>query len=197
MHSEDARPGRAHRGPKRAPELCVGFRCQNLCDSATSTQVEPSSSARLPRRNMVGTLILNTWTLNLSPRQWHDCSGAVGQLACALAGDAGGFAGGDWSRFLDSTHESLPAAQAVAARVKRWDQIEPWIRKVFQVNQNPIWEFAFQMPPEWYGGDRRTLTHVLHKLSRRQLDIPRALHHFLRVGYLPELKMSASGVVRA
>jgi len=197
MHSEDERQGRAHRRPKRAPELCVGFRCQNLCHSATSTQAEPSSSARSRRRNLVGILVLNTWTLNLSPRQWNDCSSAVGQLDCALAGDAGGLAGGDWSRFLDSTYDSLPAAQAVAARVKKWDQINPWVQKVFQANLDPIWEFAFRMPPEWYGGNRRTLTHVLEKLGRRQWEIGNALLHFLRVGYFPELRMSASGIVGA
>jgi hypothetical protein len=142
-------------------------------------------------------LVLNSWTLNLSPRQWNDCSGAVDQLDCALAGDAGGLAGGDWSRFLDSTHESLPAAQAVAARVKKWDQINPWVQKVFQANLDPIWEFAFRMPPEWYGGNRRTLTHVLEKLGRRQWEIGNALLHFLRVGYFPELRMSASGIVGA
>jgi hypothetical protein len=106
-------------------------------------------------------------------------------------------AGGDWSRFLDSTYDSLPAAQAVAARVKKWEHIGPWVQKVFQANLDPIWEFAFWMPPEWYGGNRRTLTQVLDKLGRRQWEIARALHHFIRVGYLPQFRMSASRVVGA
>jgi len=186
----DARPGRAHCVAMQALELCAGFRCLDPRHQERGPLEEPFPIDRRNARHLMGALVFDAWTLNLSPRQWSiDFSAASGRVECVLVGDSGGLAGGDWSRFVDSTHESLPAVQAIAVKVRKWEQIGPWIAKMASADLNPIWELAFQMPPQWYGGGRRTLSHVLDKLGHRQWDLARALHHFIRVGYLPALRM--------
>jgi len=187
----DTRPGRAHRAPRHAPELCAGYRY--LEPPGRPPREKPFPLDRRNARHLMGALVFDTWTLNLLPRQWSsDFSQATGRIEVALVGDAGGLAGGDWSRFLGSTHLSLPGVQAIAAKVRRWEQIGPWIGKMAGADLNPIWELAFQMRPLWYGGCGRTLSHVLDKLSRRQWDLARALHNFIKEGYLPALKKQPS-----
>jgi hypothetical protein len=189
LRDGDVRGGRAHREPGRAPQVCAGFRYPE-----TRPQDEPFREGLLPpgqrsRRRLVGALVFDTWTLNLLPREWSaDLDGATGRSECTLASNAGGLAGGDWLQFLSSTHESLPAVQAVATTVRRWAQIDPWVHEMVCANLNPIWELAFQMPPAWYGGCRSTLSHVLDKLGSRQWDLAKAMHHFIKVGYFPSFK---------
>jgi hypothetical protein len=198
LGGHDTRPGRSHPMTGHAPELCAGFRYPEPHQSGWPPRRKPFPLDRRSTRHLMGALVFDTWTLNLSPRQWSsDFSQATGRIEIALVGDAGGLAGGDWSRFLDSTHLSLPGVQAIAAKVRRWEQIGPWIGKMAGADLNPIWELAFQMPPAWYGGSGRTLSHVLDKLSRRQWDLPRALHNFVKEGYLPALKMRPSRAITA
>jgi hypothetical protein len=194
LGSRDTRGGRPHREPGLAPELCAGFRCQDRRQPGGAFREGSLPPGQRNKRQLRGALVLDTWTLNLLPREWSaDLNEATGRNECTLAGGAGGLAGGDWLQFLGSTHESLPAAQAIAATVRRWEQIGPWVNKMANADLNPMWEIAFQMPPLWYGGCRRTLSHVLDKLGRRQWELGRAMHHFIRVGYLPSLKMQPWG----
>jgi hypothetical protein len=141
----------------------------------------------------MGALVFDIWTLNKCARDWATAfSGTTGRTECTLVDDGGGLSGSDWGPFLNSTYQSLPAPQVIAAKVTKWAQLEPWLRRVGGLDMNPIWELAFQMPELWYGGRRRGLTNVLNKLSMRQWDLPRAVHHFIQAGYFPAFKMPPS-----
>jgi hypothetical protein len=190
LPGHDARPGRAHHAPRRGPELCVGFRLLEPWHSDRSGREEPVPADQRNRRHLIGALVFDVWTLNLSPRQWiTGFNQGTGRNESTLVSDAGGLAGGDWARYTGSTFESLPAVQAMAAKVKRWEQVSPWIQKMAEVDLNPMWELSAQMPPQWYGECLRSLSHVLDQVGRRQWDIARALHHFMKVGYLPSMRM--------
>jgi hypothetical protein len=185
----DMRGGRAHREPGRAPQFCAGFLYPKQHQPGKPSREGLFPPGQRSRRSLIGAMVLDTWTLNLLPREWStDLNDATGRSECTLASNAGGLAGGDWLRFIGSTHESLPAVQAVATTVRRWEQIDPGVQKIACANLNPIWELAFQMPPSWYGNCRRTLSHVLDKLGSRQWDLGRAMHHFISVGYFPSFK---------
>lgn len=189
LRGSDVRGGRAHREPGRAPQLCAGFRYPKQGQPGKPLREGPLPPGQRGRRRLIGAMVFDTWTLNLLPREWStDLTDATGRNECTLVSNAGGLAGGDWLRFLGSTHESLPAVQAVATTVRRWEQISPWVQKMACADLNPIWELAFQMPPSWYGGCRRTLSHVLDELGSRQWDLGKAMHHFIRVGYFPSFK---------
>jgi hypothetical protein len=188
----DTRPGRAHRAPRRSPEFCVGFRQPSTPPAHPSDHEGTALTAR-NRRDLMGALVFDIWTLNMCARGWAAAfSGITGRTECTLVDDIGGLSGSDWGLFLNSTYQSLPAPQVIGAKVTRWTQLEPWLRRVRELDMNPIWELVFQMPALWYGGDRRGLTSVLDKLSMRQWDLPRAVHHFIQAGYFPAFKMPPS-----
>lgn len=188
----DTRPGRAHRDPRRTPEFCAGFRQSSPPVAHASDHKGLPLTAR-NRRDLIGALVFDIWTLNMYARDWAAAfSGVTGRTECTLVDDSGGLSGSDWGPFLNSTYQSLPAPQVIAAKVTRWAQLEPWLRRVRGLDMNPIWELVFQMPALWYGGRRQGLTNVLDKLSMRQWDLPRAVHHFIQAGYFPAFKMLPS-----
>jgi len=184
----DTRLGRGHGIVTRAPELCAGFRQNESSPLFTSAhERQPLTGRNL--RDLMGALVFDIWTLNISSRRWTaGFDDATGRIECMLAGNSGGFHGGDWAGFIGSTYKSQVAPQAVASRVKGWSQLDPWLRKASALDLNSIWELAFQMPEAWYGGCRPALAALLESLGRRQWDLSRATLHFLRLGYLPSLK---------
>jgi len=146
-------------------------------------------------RQQLGSLVFDIWTMSLLPRQWlSGFNEATGKVDSILVDNNGGLAGGDWIRFLASEIKSLVAPQASAANVRRWEQLDPWISRAIGLDLNPLWEIAFQMPPEWYGCDRQILASVLGKLATRGWELSRAAHHFVEMGYFPGLKMPPSRV---
>jgi hypothetical protein len=190
--ANDIRPGRAHRDLRRSPELCAGFRRVDSAPSSVSEHERPPLTAR-NLRDLMGALVLDIWTLNMSPRGWSAAfTEATGRTECTLLDDSGGLSGGDWGRFLGSNHQTLSAVQAAAVRVKKWQQLEPWLQKACNVDLNPIWELAFLMPTIWHGGQRQILANVLGRLGQRQWDLHRAVDYFMQTGYLAAVKVPPS-----
>jgi hypothetical protein len=191
--AHDSRPGRAHQ-TRRGTELCAGFRYGDSTPSYAPTQDKRRMTPRNIRQQL-GSLVFDIWTMSLLPRQWlSGFNEATGKVDSILVDNNGGLAGGDWIRFLASEIKSLVAPQASAANVRRWEQLDPWISRAIGLDLNPLWEIAFQMPPEWYGCDRQILASVLGKLATRGWELSRAAHHFVEMGYFPGLKMPPSRV---
>jgi hypothetical protein len=193
--SRDTRPGL---GPvpavKATPKLCAGFR---YGDSSPS-DILPLRDQHLSARNLrqlVGSMTLDIWTLNLAERKWSSTfSQVTSRDELTLEGGGGCLSGGDWHRFLGAFATSEPAPQAIALDVRRWDRIRPWLRRIAEVNMNPIWELVFQMPPEWYGGRRRLVMEVLDKLESRRFGLRNTVHGLVRTGYFPAMRMPAARV---
>jgi hypothetical protein len=191
----DARPGLgACPAVKATPKLCAGFR---YVDSSPS-DILPLTDQRLSSRNLrqlMGSLALDIWTLNLAERKWSTAfSRVTGRNELTLDGGVGCLSGGDWRRFLGAFATSEPAAQAIALDLRRWDQIRPWLRKIAALDMNPIFELVFQMPPEWYGGRRQMVMEVLDKLESRKCGLKSTVSALIRAGYFPAMRMAAAGV---
>jgi hypothetical protein len=186
--AHDSRPGRQHLA-RRGLQLCAGFRYVDGRPSDDPTQHKRTLTPR-DRRQFLGSLVFDIWTMNLLPREWLSAfDEATGGVASILVDNSGGLAGGDWARFRASDFTSLPAPQATAAKVKNWKQLDPWISRAIGLDLNPLWNTAFEMPPEWYGCNKEDLASVLGKLGSRAWDLPRAVHYFIQMGYFPDLKM--------
>jgi hypothetical protein len=188
--TKDTRPGL---GPlpavRAAPKLCAGFRYADLSPSDILPLRDQQLSAR-NLRQLVGSLTLDIWMLNLAERKWSSAfSEATGRNELTLEGGGGCLSGGDWHRFLGAFGTSEPARQAIAPEVKSWDRILPWLRRIGELDMNPIWELVFQMPPEWYGGRRRMVMEVLDKLESRKIGLKSTVRALIRTGYFPAIKM--------
>ena len=174
--------------PGRAPKLCVGFRYLSRSPDGVASAMGDLSARNL--RHLVGALIFDIWTLRLSERRWSTSfSEATGRTELTLLGGGDCLAGGDWLRFIGSGFPRRPAQQ-VASEIRRWGQISPWLAKIRDLDLNKIWELAFQMPPEWYGGQRRLLAEVLDVISLRQRMLQSNVRDYEREGYFPALRMT-------
>jgi hypothetical protein len=71
------------------------------------------------------------------------------------------------SRFgpLGEQHCTLPV------KVRGWGQLESWLKRIADLDMNPVWEMVFQMPPNWYGSRRRHVTDVLSMVRSMGFDI--------------------------
>jgi hypothetical protein len=189
----DTRPGLgAYTAIKAAPKLCAGFRCVGSSPSDNLPLVDQRLSSR-NLRQLVGSLALDIWTLNLAERKWSTAlSRVTGRNELTLEGGGGCLSGGDWRRFLGSFCTSEPVAQAIALDLRKWDQIGPWLHRIGQLDMNPIWELVFQMPPEWYGGRRRMVMEVLDKLESRKCGLRSTVSALVKTGYFPAMKMPAA-----
>src|SRR5258708_9940305 len=68
------------------------------------------------RQCVIGAFVLDIWTLNLAPRHWTPALNARnGCFQATLVGNHKCFSGSDWSVFLQSGLESLPAMQTAPA----------------------------------------------------------------------------------
>lgn len=154
----------------RNTAACLGLRL---------TQTAPPESHRLA----LGFLIFDILTLN-SGREFPPRSQGVVNLSHCLC-DA------DWPHFLSSTYTDSLAFHRTATRVRSFVQLEPWLRKVQNVDMNPLWELAFHLPPQWFGDDRIGITRVLDKISARIGHLRNIVHHLVQTGYFLNIKKDA------
>ena len=167
-----------------SPEVCCGFR---YLDSPPS---EGSSATPRNLRHLIGGLVFDIWTLNLAPRHlFANFNSVTGRTESVLLDHSHCLMGSDWGDFLKCTHETLAGPQGIAAKVHRWEQLEPWLLRVGNLDMNAIWELAFQMPPSWYGNRRQVLANVLDKLGERFWDLRRSVAHYLQRGYFVNMKL--------
>lgn len=175
-------------GGGTAPNLCAGFRYADLPPS----DILPLKDQRLGARNLrqlVGSMILDIWMLNFAERKWSSAfSEITGRNEVTLEGAAGCLCGGDWLSFLGAFGDSKPAGQAIASQVKTWNRMLPWLRRIRNLDMNPIWDLVFQMPPEWYGGRRKRVIDVLEKLESRRSALKSTVCALVRTGYFPAIK---------
>lgn len=179
---------RTRHGRGREPELCCGFRHLVAAQGSSDFGVTHGRIGRRESRQLIGALVLDIWTLNLSPRAWvWAVSGTTGHFESTLVDDHRCLMGSNWGEFLKADFTALPGPQGMAARVKGWEQLDPWLVKIRLMDLNRLWELAFQMPCEWYAYDRRGLCALLNKLWDRQFHLRQSVQHFIKVGYLVNL----------
>jgi hypothetical protein len=163
--------------------FCLGF------------QVEATPANGQHFRQLMGTLVFDIWTLNLSSREpISSLDSAAPRIKKTPVNNSGCLMGANWTAFCDSTFQSLPAPQPNAPKFKHWKQLEPWLRRLNDLDLNSIWTLASRMPPQWHGGHLQHLAHVLDMLENRKSNIRSSVHNLASVGYLPNIKLPPRSV---
>ena len=121
-------------------------------------------------REFAGMLCIDKWTCNTNGRQAVFSRKRRERTYRATFIDQGYcFNAGEWT-FPDSAMRGVYARNDVYKHVRGWDDFEPWLSKVEQMDEAVIADCADGIPPEWCG-DVSELERVLEELGRRRARV--------------------------
>jgi len=80
------------------------------------------------------------------------------------------FNAGDWN-FPDSPLRGVFARNTVYRKVTGWESFEPWLTRIESFAAARLWEIAEAVPPEWYGGDLRTIEKLMETMLVRRARV--------------------------
>jgi hypothetical protein len=142
-----------------------------------------------------GMLVVDKWTGNCNgrqavferkPRQRKYRAVFIDQGFC--------FNAGEWT-FPDSPLRGVFARNQVYARVTGWSSFEPWLTRVEEFPAETLWRIAEAVPPEWYGGDLRTIESLMEKLLVRRTRVRELIGSFRDSNREPFPMWGAAGSV--
>ncbi|HEX4154378.1 MAG TPA: HipA family kinase [Acidobacteriaceae bacterium] len=77
------------------------------------------------------------------------------------------FNAGEWT-FPDAPLRGVYARNQVYAKVTGWASFEPWLTRIEEFAAERLWALAEEVPPEWYGGDLRTIERLMEQMLERR-----------------------------
>ena len=87
------------------------------------------------------------------------------------------FNAGEWS-FPDAPLRGVFPRNQVYARVSGWGSFEPWLARIEEFPPDRLWAIAEEAPPEWYGGDLRTIERLMERLLERRGKVRELIQSF-------------------
>jgi len=125
-----------------------------------------------------GVLAFDKWTGNANGRQAVYARGPRERRYKAYFIDFGYcFHAGDW-KFDDMPLRGVYYRNEVYRRVKGWDDFEPWLGRISNLDPEMLWKAVEDVPPEWYGGDIAELESLAEQLILRRDRIPELIDAF-------------------
>jgi hypothetical protein len=143
-------------------------------------------------------LVLDKWTGNSNGRQAVYERRVRERRYRAVFIDQGYcFNAGEWS-FPDAPLRGVFARNRVYAQVRGWESFEPWLSRVEEFPASTLGRIAEQVPPEWYGGDPRTIERLMEQLLERRSRVRELIDAFRRSDRapFPNWELDGSRVVR-
>jgi len=140
-------------------------------------------------------LVLDKWTCNADGRQaifsrktsrCHRYTATfIDQGYCSNAGE--------WT-FPDFPLRGVYANNSVYETVTGWEAFEPALTRAESMDEGRIWQFASDIPEEWYEGDRNGLERLVERLSKRRGIIRTLINDFRQSPRHPFPKWSDSTI---
>jgi hypothetical protein len=125
-----------------------------------------------------GMLVVDKWTGNCNGRQAVFERRPRERKYRAIFIDQGYcFNAGEWT-FPDSPLRGVFARNQVYAKVMGWGSFEPWLGRVEEFAAEELWKIAEEIPPEWYGGDLRTIESLMETLLQRRSRVRELIVQF-------------------
>jgi hypothetical protein len=127
-----------------------------------------------------GMLALDKWTGNCNGRQAVYERKARERRYRAVFIDQGYcFNAGEWT-FPDVPLRGIFPRNQVYAGVRGWESFEPWLGRIESCDATTLWRIAEAVPPEWYGGDLRTIERLMEQLLERRSRVRQLIDGFRR-----------------
>jgi hypothetical protein len=77
------------------------------------------------------------------------------------------FNAGEWN-FQDSPLRGTFARNSVYERVTGWEDFEPILSRIEQIDEGALWNIAHEIPPEWYEHNSEALSRLIESLYQRR-----------------------------
>ncbi len=131
----------------------------------------PRSSARVTNsQDLICALPFDKWTGNCDNRQAVFMRQGRRDYRVTLIDQHHCFNASHWT-FPDlpqhGTYEHIHIYQDVTG----WQWFEPTLRRIEKISRFDLWQFATEIPPEWYGYDTRALSRLVERLYKRRFVI--------------------------
>jgi len=118
-----------------------------------------------------GMLAVDKWTGNCNGRQAVFERRPRQRKYRAIFIDQGYcFNAGEWT-FPDAPLRGVFARNRVYGGVRGWESFEPWLGRIEAFSAETLGQIAEQVPPEWYGGDPRTIERLMEQLLERRARV--------------------------
>ena len=125
-----------------------------------------------------GMLAVDKWTGNCNGRQAvYERKPRERKYRAHFIDQGYCFNAGEWT-FPDSPLRGVFMRNHVYARVTGWDSFEPWLTRLEEFDAGKLWAVAEAVPPEWYGGDLRTIERLMEALLVRRGQVRRLITAF-------------------
>ncbi len=164
---------------RSVPLPCVGFRYVEPLGQTVSADAVACLD-RPARDQLLGRVVFNIWVSNLRPDaavlRYDD---SAGRLRPVFFDHSRCLAGADPMRYrgILNLAEGCPRV-----RFKQGDQaaLLRWARRAQNVDLNPLWNLATEIPGKWCGGDRRVIAEALQALEANKPLIQCAISALLK-----------------
>jgi len=123
-------------------------------------------------------LAFDKWTGNSDGRQAVFVKERTEHHYCAVFIDQGYcFNAGEWN-FPDSPLRGAFARNSVYERVTGWEDFEPTLSGIEQIDQQTISNIAGEIPPEWYEHNSEALSRLIESLYQRRFLVRHLITSF-------------------
>ena len=146
---------------------------------------EPALAQVRNLKEFAGMLLIDKWTCNANGRQAAFWKKPRERKYTATFIDQGYcFNAAEWN-FPDAPLRGIYLRNEVYEWVREWDDFEPWLTRLEELDPNLIGEIAGQIPPEWYDQDGDALDKLVTDLVRRRAKIRLLIDDFRRSSRAP------------
>lgn len=129
---------------------------------------EPQMEELRNLREFAGMLAVDKWAGNCNGRQAvYDRKARERKYRATFVDQGFCFNAGEWT-FPDSPLRGVYLRNQVYRHVTGWDSFEPWLSRVEAFDAGALWRIAEAVPPEWYGGDLRTIEQLMETMLVRR-----------------------------
>jgi hypothetical protein len=131
-------------------------------------------------------LVLDKWTCNSDGRQavFYRRSARSRRYTATFIDQGYCFSASEWT-FLDYPLRGVYSSNSVYEGVTGWDAFEPALTLADSMDAEAIWQYAVDIPEEWYEGDGTGLERLIDGLSRRRKSLRKLITEFRKSGRNP------------
>jgi len=172
LSSADANRTVEGREERWMAESCSGFEYVDAPCVHTGYERPSRFPSWQDLRHYWGAMVFDSWVLNWRHRKYAECVDPLtGKSRLVFFDHSHCFMDADWLTASRTHWDSGILAHPPVHHDDDKAYLRSWCDKARSLDLNPIYEVAFRIPSQWYGGDREKVAFVVEMIERRKWDL--------------------------